>query len=467
LKSILIVPAIVASTTVLAVADVRQPNGFYVMQGLHQTNVSDDVFSSPNLSGIHLRDAWQLLEPAPDNYSFTWLDGQIARAKSLGKQATLGIYTGTNSPAWLNVPLVNGVPIPWDPAVTSAHDEMVAELGAHYRDETDIAAVHISAPPTNQSLEMYFPDGLQSLPDYSDTKIITSWDAAIDAYSVAFPNNALVLDVAMVPDASGAITNAVIDYARQILGDRANFIHCSLKATTNPAAPVHQTIVNLSQEGARIGFEMVSPSTDVNRFGGPFTDALATGRAAGAAWYQIYQADVPSIPYNFFGVSGDYNGDGSVDAADYTIWCDTLGRTGTRLAADGNINGRIDAGDFDVWKASFHTLKGDYSDNGVVDAADYTVWRDSLGSTTSLAADGNRNGAIDSGDYDAWKMQFGQSSAGSGAGAMAAVPEPATLLMFVTGILTLGWYVSWLTWSLTRSRRCKIDAVTRRSQAKG
>jgi glycosyl hydrolase family 42 (putative beta-galactosidase) len=385
LKSILIVPAIVAFTTAFAVANIRQPNGFYVMQGLHQTNVSDDVLNTPSLSGIHLRDQWQLLEPAPDTYSFTWLDGQIARAKSLGKQATLGIYAGTSSPAWLNVPLVNGVPIPWDPAVTAAHDGMVAALGAHYRDETDIAAVHISAPPTNQSLEMYFPDGLQSVPGYSDANIITSWDAAIDAYSAAFPNNALVLDVAMVPDVGGAITNAVIDYARQVLGDRANFIHCSLKATTPPGAPIQQTIVGLRQDGARIGFEMVSPSTDVARFGGPFTDALAIGQAAGASWYQIYQADVPSIPYNFFGVPGDYNGDGVVNAADFTVWRDSVGQIGPGLAADGNINGQIDAGDYNVWLSHFGQTAG----------------------------------------------------GGSSASANAAVPEPTTLWILLVGILTI------------------------------
>src|SRR5262249_39970448 len=32
-------------------------------------------------------------------------------------------------------------------------------------------------------------------------------------------------------------------------------------------------------------------------------------------------------------------------------------------------------------------LPGDYNGDGIVDAADYTVWTDSLGSTTNLAAD--------------------------------------------------------------------------------
>ena len=35
-------------------------------------------------------------------------------------------------------------------------------------------------------------------------------------------------------------------------------------------------------------------------------------------------------------LAGDYNGDGVVDAADYTVWRDTFGQTGADLAADGD-----------------------------------------------------------------------------------------------------------------------------------
>jgi hypothetical protein len=85
-------------------------------------------------------------------------------------------------------------------------------------------------------------------------------------------------------------------------------------------------------------------------------------------------------------------------------------------------------------------VPGDYNHNGIVDTADYTIWRDTLGSTTDLRANGDDTGAsagkIDQADYAIWKSNFGSHS-GSGSSSNSAVPEPATMWMLVAGILTI------------------------------
>ncbi len=82
-------------------------------------------------------------------------------------------------------------------------------------------------------------------------------------------------------------------------------------------------------------------------------------------------------------------------------------------------------------------LLGDFNQDHVVDAADYTVWRDSLDATGyHLAADGNGDGKVDAADYDVWKSHFGEtwSATGGGAGALS-VPEPATAALLALGCL--------------------------------
>ena len=83
-------------------------------------------------------------------------------------------------------------------------------------------------------------------------------------------------------------------------------------------------------------------------------------------------------------------------------------------------------------------LVGDYNQNGTVDAADYTVWRNTLGqSGTGLAADGNGSGTIDAGDYNVWKLHFGETDGAGSAGAstsQTAVPEPASLQLIGVGL---------------------------------
>jgi T5SS/PEP-CTERM-associated repeat protein len=69
---------------------------------------------------------------------------------------------------------------------------------------------------------------------------------------------------------------------------------------------------------------------------------------------------------------------------------------------------------------------GDYNGNGVVDAGDYAVWRDMLGQTgAGLAADGDGNGAVNAADYNLWRSRFG-TVLGSGAALAAGIPEPTT-----------------------------------------
>jgi hypothetical protein len=92
-----------------------------------------------------------------------------------------------------------------------------------------------------------------------------------------------------------------------------------------------------------------------------------------------------------------------------------------------------------VFTASVSSVPGDYNGNGIVDVADYSVWRDHLGQDYDLLnRDPSANGPINAADYTFWASHFGNT--GSGAAARAAAPEPAGFVLLSLGSLTL---VAW------------------------
>jgi hypothetical protein len=92
-------------------------------------------------------------------------------------------------------------------------------------------------------------------------------------------------------------------------------------------------------------------------------------------------------------IPGDYNGDQTVNAADYIVWCKMAGQSGMGLGADGS------------------------------------------------GPSGTPDGVVDDYDYDFWTANFGNtlSGAGSSAGVDGIVPEPATCFLAV--VASLVWTV--------------------------
>ena len=72
-------------------------------------------------------------------------------------------------------------------------------------------------------------------------------------------------------------------------------------------------------------------------------------------------------------------------------------------------------------------LPGDYNNDGLVDAADYTVWHDHLGTTTLPNRDPSAAGPVGQFDYMVWKTNFGTR----GTGSATAVPEPGSLFLIL------------------------------------
>jgi hypothetical protein len=82
-------------------------------------------------------------------------------------------------------------------------------------------------------------------------------------------------------------------------------------------------------------------------------------------------------------------------------------------------------------------LPGDYNNDGTVDAADFTVWRDNLGAPAGTLPNDIDGDIIGGNQYLTWRSNFGTSLPTSASLADTTVPEPTTWATMVIGIATL------------------------------
>lgn len=82
-------------------------------------------------------------------------------------------------------------------------------------------------------------------------------------------------------------------------------------------------------------------------------------------------------------------------------------------------------------------LPGDYNADGTVNAADYSVWRDNKGSSVTLPGD-TTPGTVTQADYVEWRTNFGSSVTTSASHIKSTtIPEPTTLAFLLIGMVSL------------------------------
>lgn len=83
-------------------------------------------------------------------------------------------------------------------------------------------------------------------------------------------------------------------------------------------------------------------------------------------------------------------------------------------------------------------LPGDFNGDGKVDAGDYTVWRDNLGTADPLAGNGDETGGsfglVDIDDYLLWKTNYGAMAMPSPLMTTTSVPEPSAAVLLLATI---------------------------------
>ncbi|HMP08331.1 MAG TPA: dockerin type I domain-containing protein [Lacipirellulaceae bacterium] len=170
------------------------------------------------------------------------------------------------------------------------------------------------------------------------------------------------------------------------------------------------------------------------------TTRIRTRMLNGTTWSAIVDTTIGVLaneaPEDF--LAGDYDGNGTVEAADYLFWKQSYGQTvEPYTGADGNGDGKVDAADYTVWRNnlgatnqtepefSFNFIGQTYTQNfdafrgtaetlpnhfTVTVAAGTNIYRDTFDATTDTAASftGIKAATSDGSDYSfAWRESTG------------------------------------------------------------
>lgn len=159
--------------------------------------------------------------------------------------------------------------------------------------------------------------------------------------------------------------------------------------------------MHVSIETNTDGWNQVSPYADIS---GPAD--------------RLFTVEIPLSDFNLSGATDSANlhlGFAGAYTGDATIYIDRIAITDTK----------------------FVPLAGDFNNDGIVDTADYTVWRMHVGSNDEAAINfaGVSDGVIDAADYVTWKANFGATASGSLAA--APVSEPHSCLLLLLGAMSL------------------------------
>ncbi|HEY2761513.1 MAG TPA: hypothetical protein VGI75_12240 [Pirellulales bacterium] len=146
--------------------------------------------------------------------------------------------------------------------------------------------------------------------------------------------------------------------------------------------------------------------------------------------------------------SGGISGSGSASAysVDLSSLQDVDSAIEIRLLAYGGTgaSGTFSINDFEfdgvVEQSTGGTtpMSGDYNGDGVVDAADYVVWRASSADGTALLNETVSPGTTDQADFDEWRANFGNPQVTGGGASLhstgVAVPEPSSAFLITIAI---------------------------------
>jgi hypothetical protein len=272
------------------------------------------LLQNENVDGFSLRAGWDEIEPREGQYNWEVFDRVIKQTQSSNKKIMLRVIAGTSSPDWIYTAGAQKLeytddnanhesyeqklfmPLPWDSIYLAKWKNFVSVFGEKYNDNPQVILIQMTGPAKAGEMHLVEKDNetFWSIYNYTDAKLENAWKETIDAYSSAFPNKQIAIDIAK-PLNFGNSWQAVQDIVAYIYEKRethfavqGNFLAAKTPENFQPYALIK------SYKDKTTGFQMLAPFTGDGgaRLGGTLREAIDKGLAVGADYIEIYSADV-------------------------------------------------------------------------------------------------------------------------------------------------------------------------------
>lgn len=266
----------------------RKPFGYFALQpgseDVRPANsgrrISEADLRRPLVAGLTIRFRPQWIS-VNGRWDFSFVDSCVQRCERTGDAFTLLLMGGGSNPT--------------SESNISFYEQAAKQLAERYERHPLCAGTHItgcSNPGTSEELHWDRP---------MPAAAIAANKRLIDAWCNSFDKHVCLLAVS---GKDAAAMRQLIDYAQAKHPGRVLIKHNSLKQSTSLSAAHNQLIVYAGKKGMPVGFEMVGPAGDAQRFGpGGIMAGVNKGkellRGAGLdpekAYYAIYPPDLGGL----------------------------------------------------------------------------------------------------------------------------------------------------------------------------
>jgi Beta-galactosidase len=290
------------------------PSGLFVCRGPSPT--PDREVNFPFIDGWLVRPGWDAVEPAEGRYDWSYIEGEIATAKRLGKRLTLAILGGPQTPEWVyragpkglhytitsySRPRREGkIPPLWDEVYLQKWTAFVRALGKRFSREDTIVLLHVTGA-TENGLEMQLPSSRDARErwrelGYTPQKVIAAWRRILDAFGEAFPDTTLDVDVHPVLG-TDRIAEDVAAYGYRKFGKRFGVYGGWLSGRPADQDRHHAGMHTIAMKYGRlsfVGFQMIGNETrQPERFApGGLRAAVEQAMGWGARYFELWDVDV-------------------------------------------------------------------------------------------------------------------------------------------------------------------------------